>query len=298
MPKKNILILGRNGQLASSLGQTKTIAGHHVISIGRPIVDLARPQTIEKAIRDINPALVINAAAYTAVDKAECEPDIATAVNANGVGRLGQFCALNDIPTIHISTDYVFDGQANTPYQPGDTIAPQGVYGRSKAEGETRLRSANEQHLIFRTAWVYSEHGNNFLKTMMRLGQNNDQIRVVNDQMGTPTYAGDLASGLLKISARVLTSPRDIAWGTYHLTNSGQTSWFGFAKEIFGCFAKLQTCTPKIIPITTEEYPAPAARPAYSVLDCSTTSANFGIELPAWENATMRCIKNIEGRER
>jgi dTDP-4-dehydrorhamnose reductase len=301
MPKRSILVLGRNGQLASAMGQLKAIAGHPIISIGRPIIDLARPETIKKAIKDIDPALVINTAAYTAVDKAECELDIATAVNANGVGSLGQYCAHHDIPTIHISTDYVFDGQANTPYKPEDKIAPQGVYGRSKAEGESKLRSANEKHLIFRTAWVYSEQGNNFLKTMMRLGQNNDPIRVVNDQTGTPTYAGDLALGLSEIAAQVLASPQNIPWGTYHLTNSGETTWYGFAEEIFGCLANQQAHSPKsipgLIPITTKEYPTPAARPAYSVLDCSTTNAKFGIELPAWENATMRCIEKIEGKD-
>jgi len=231
------------------------------------------------------------------VDKAESEQDIAFAVNATGVGRLGQICARCNIPVIHISTDYVFDGQAKTPYQPGDTIAPQGIYGSSKAQGENELRSANAQHLIFRTAWVYGAHGKNFLKTMMRLGRTNDQIRVVSDQIGTPTYAEDIASGLSNIAEQVLASPKDIAWGTYHMTNSGETSWYGFAREIFGCLANQQALSPEIIPITTKEYPTPAARPAYSVLDCSSTRATFGIELPDWKNATMRCIEKIKGTD-
>ncbi|MBL4893232.1 MAG: dTDP-4-dehydrorhamnose reductase [Rhizobiaceae bacterium] len=295
MAKQDVLVVGENGQLATALKQKETIAGHRIISLGRPAMDLAHAETIEQAIGEHNPALVINAAAYTAVDKAESEADMAKAVNADGVGRLGQICARHDIPVIHISTDYVFDGKAKKPYAPGDKTAPQGVYGRSKEQGETELRAANEQHLIFRTAWVFGEHGNNFLKTMLRLGRTNNQIRVVDDQFGTPTYTGDLATGLSKIAAQVLSRPNDISWGTYHLTNSGETTWCGFAREIFECSATENTPSPQIIGIPTEEYPTPAARPAYSILDCTKTKKEFGVDLPDWKDATMRCIKNIEG---
>lgn len=295
MAKREVLVVGGSGQLATALKQNETIAGHRIISIGRPGLDLAQAETIEQAINEINPALVINAAAYTAVDKAESEPDLASSVNSVGVGRLGQVCAQNDIPVIHISTDYVFDGKSKAPYKVSDKTAPQGVYGCSKEQGEVALRAANEQHLIFRTAWVFGEHGNNFLKTMLRLGSTNDQIRVVEDQFGTPTYAADLATGLAEIAAQVLASPNDILWGTYHLTNSGETTWCGFAREIFKHSAHETTPSPQIIGITTEEYPTPAARPAYSILDCAETKEQFGVDLPNWKDATMRCIRNIEG---
>lgn len=295
MAKRDVLVVGGNGQLATALKQREMIAGHRIIAVGRPAMDLARTETIEKTIVELNPALVINAAAYTAVDKAESEADMANAVNATGVGVLGQICARNDIPVIHISTDYVFDGKAKTPYRPDDATAPQGVYGRSKTRGEVELRAANEQHLIFRTAWVFGEHGNNFLKTMLRLAITNDQIRVVDDQFGTPTYAADLATGLAEIAAQILSHPDDIQWGTYHLTNSGETTWCGFAREIFKCSTSENAPSPRIIGITTEEYPTPAARPAYSILDCASTKEHFGVDLPDWKDATMRCIKNIEG---
>lgn len=295
MAKQDILVVGESGQLATALTQNETIAEHRIIAVGRPSLDLTRTETIEKTIEELNPALVINAAAYTAVDKAESEVDLANAVNATGVGRLGQVCAQNDIPVIHISTDYVFDGKASTPYKPNDKIDPQGVYGSSKAQGEVELRAANEQHLIFRTAWVFGEHGNNFLKTMLRLGKTNDQIRVVDDQYGTPTYAADLAVGLLEIATQVLSHPNDIPWGTYHLTNSGETTWCGFAREIFECSTIKNAPSPQIIAITTKEYPTPAARPAYSILDCALAKEHFGVDLPDWKDATMRCIKNIEG---
>lgn len=295
MAKRDVLVVGESGQLAIALKQIEEIAGHRIIAIGRPTMDLARSETIQKTIADLNPALVINAAAYTAVDKAESDVDLANAVNATGVGELGRHCALNDIPMIHISTDYVFDGKANAPYKPGEKTAPQGVYGSSKAQGEVALRAAHERYLIFRTAWVFGENGNNFLKTMLRLGKTNDLIRVVKDQFGTPTYAADLAAGLSEIAAQVLATPNDISWGTYHLTNSGETTWCGFAREIFKCTTSKDAPSPQIIGITTEEYPTPAARPAYSILDCTATKEQFGVDLPDWKEATMRCIKQIEG---
>ncbi len=299
MSQQNILIAGEQGQLALALKNIGSIKGHRLICAGRPTMDVTRPETIIKTIDDVNPALVINATAYTAVDRAESDSKAAFAVNASGIGELGRYCGQRDIPVIHVSTDYVFDGAATTPYKPDDEIAPSGVYGQSKAQGEVELRNATNQHLIFRTAWLFSEHRSNFLKTMLKLGATRDQIQVVDDQCGTPTYVGDLAEGLAQIASQVITSRESIAWGTYHLTNSGQTTWYGFAVEIFKRHAQTSgTDMPEVIAVSTADYPTAAARPAYSILDCSATTEAFGIDLPDWRDATRRCIETIEVTKR
>lgn len=296
MNDQNILIIGNQGQLATALKQIGRIADHRLICLGRPAMDFTQPNTIGKIIEDVKPALVINAAAYSAVDQAQNDKEAAFAVNASGVGELGRQCARHDIPVIHVSTDYVFDGTSTSPYKPRDKVAPKGVYGQSKARGETELRETIDQHLIFRTAWLFGNHGNNFLKTMLRLGKTNDQIRVVDDQHGAPTYAHDLAVGLAQIASQVITSRENIPWGTYHLTNSGQTTWCGFAREIFNCCADAGTKVPEIIAITTADYPTPTPRPAYSVLDCGDTTELFGVSLPDWKDATARCIHKIKDK--
>lgn len=299
MSQHNILIAGKQGQLALALKNIGNIKGYRLICAGRPAMDITRPETIQKILDEVKPALVINATAYTAVDLAETDSKAAFAVNASGIGELGRHCAQREIPVIHVSTDYVFDGAAITPYKPDDEIAPGGVYGQSKAQGEAELKNATDQHLIFRTAWLFSEHRSNFLKTMLKLGATNDQIRVVSDQHGTPTYAHDLAEGLVQIASQVITSRESIAWGTYHLTNTGETTWNGFAVEIFKRYAQTTGADiPEIIAISTADYPTAAARPAYSILDCSATTKAFGVTLPDWKDATRRCIETIEVTKR
>ncbi len=295
MSGQDILIAGESGQLARALKNIGNIGDHRLICAGRPALDITRPETIARILEDIKPALVINAAAYTAVDKAESDAATAFAVNASGVGELGRQCARRNIPIIHVSTDYVFDGTAQTPYKPTDEVAPNGVYGRSKLQGEVELRNATRQHLIFRTAWVFSEYGNNFLTTMLRLGKTRDPLRIVSDQRGTPTYADDLARGLAQIASQLVSSRDTITWGTYHLTNSGDTSWFGFATEIFKNCPRPGAAGHQVCAITTQEYPTAAVRPAYSILDCGTTAAIFNVSLPDWRDATTRCIQKIEG---
>lgn len=297
MTGDEILVVGQSGQLARALVRLDTIAGRQVICTGRPDLDLAQPETVQEVIERIAPVLVINAAAYTAVDQAESEPETAFAINADGVGVLGRLCARRQIPMIHVSTDYVFDGSATQPYAPDDPVAPQGAYGRSKAAGEAVLREVLDRHIILRTAWVFSDGGKNFLTTMIGAGAVRSELRVVDDQHGSPTYAADLAQGIAEIATRILREPQNSCWGTYHLTNSGATTWCGFAREIFACQARTGVAIPEVVAITTADYPTPARRPKWSVLDCAPTERAFGVCLPDWKDATARCIAQLSDQE-
>lgn len=261
--------------------------------MGRPDIDLTRPHSLADAISRVSPAVVINAAAYTAVDRAESEPEQAFAVNAEGAGVLAGLCASGGIPLIHVSTDYVFDGAASSPYPVDAPIAPLGAYGRSKAEGEARVRAAAPRHVIARTAWVYGEHGANFLRTMLRLGAERPELGVVDDQHGSPTCTADLASALARIAGRAL-EPGFTGWGTYHVTNAGETTWCGFAREIFRLEAERGRPVPRLVPIPTSGYPTPARRPAYSVLDTGRTTAVFGIAMADWRDALARCFSRLD----
>lgn len=293
MTRGKILVVGRSGQLAHALAGLAQVGGYEIVCAGRPECDLVQPDTLQRTIDRVEPRMVINAAAYTAVDQAENAIEAAFAVNAEGVGALGKICARHKIPMVHVSTDYVFDGSADKPYAPDDPVAPQGVYGKSKAAGEAALRETLDQHLILRTAWVFSAGGRNFLTTMINAGATRGELRVVDDQHGTPTYAADLASGICEIAARALDNTNQATWGTYHLTNAGATTWFGFAGEIFACRKRAGLAVPEVIAITTADYPTPARRPAWSVLDCSETESAFGVRLPDWKDATARCVAEL-----
>jgi dTDP-4-dehydrorhamnose reductase len=288
-----VLVIGATGQLAAALSRLGVVAARPVVAIGRPDADLARPEALGAKTRALAPALVINAAAYTAVDKAESEPEIAFRVNAEGAGALAAVCAEIGAPLIHVSTDYVFDGAGARPYPVDAPIAPLGVYGRSKAEGESLVRARLPRHLIVRTAWVYGEDGTNFLKTMLRLGASRPVLTVVDDQRGSPTYAADLAQGLARMASAAL-EPSFRRWGTYHLTNSGDTTWHGFAREIFRLAAQRGLPVPRLEPIPTRDYPTPARRPAYSVLDLAAARSGFGLEMADWRDALARCFARLE----
>jgi dTDP-4-dehydrorhamnose reductase len=286
-----ILVIGRSGQVARALAQYPG-----VVTAGRPETDLANPETLTAALVRHSPAAVVNAGAYTAVDAAEAERDEAFAINAAGAGHLARACARAGVPLVHISSDYVFDGRATRPWREDDPIAPLSAYGASKAEGEAQIRAAGRRHVILRTSWIYSETGRNFLTTMLRLGRERPELAIVDDQIGAPTYADDIAAAIARIVEAAET--RDDIWGTFHFASAGSTTWFGFAAEIFAQAQALGRPVPKLKPITTAEYPTPARRPAYSVLDTARISRVFGIAPPDWREALARCMARVADIEK
>jgi dTDP-4-dehydrorhamnose reductase len=268
-------------------------AGVQVVAIGRPDLDLADEKSVAAAIARERPDIVVNAAAYTAVDRAETEPAIAHAVNALGAEHVAAACAANAIPIIHISTDYVFDGTKDGPYVEDDPTAPINVYGRTKLEGEQRVAEACERHLILRTAWVHSPWGVNFVKTMLRLATARPNIGVVDDQTGSPTYAPHLAATVLAIAARAAADPAGMRWGVYHAAGLGETTWFGFAREIFRHAVEQGLPAAEVAAIATAAYPTLARRPANSRLNCDRLRLLLGVELPDWRVGVGDCVARI-----
>ena len=277
-----ILVFGGNGQLGQELKRAAEAQGVPIRAFSHSDVDIADAAAVGRAITEVAPALVVNAAAYTKVDLAEKEIVEAERGNVVGPGVLASACATAGLPLIHISTDYVFDGGKTGPYVETDPIAPLGVYGRTKAEGEARVRSALPRHIIMRTAWVYGEFGNNFLKTMVRLARERDEIRVVADQRGCPTSTRDLSAAILRIAPRLAAG--DDVWGTYHYAASGVTTWHGFAERVVAAQAPLTGRRPKVTAITTAEYPTPARRPANSTLACDRFAGVFGFAGRPWND--------------
>lgn len=273
-----LLVIGRQGQLARALAAR----ANDVTVLARPEIDLARPDTLTAPILAARPDAIVNAAAYTAVDRAEEEPALADAVNGMAPGVIAAAAATLGVPFVHVSTDYVFAGDAARPYREDDPVAPQGAYGRSKAAGEAAVAASGADHAIVRTAWVYAAQGSNFLRTMLRLARDRDEVRVVSDQQGSPTLADDLADGILAMLARW---PAAGLRRTYHLTNSGSTSWAGFAEAIFAEAARHGLPAARVVPIATADYPTPARRPAMSVLDGSRLAADFGLAPRPWREA-------------
>jgi dTDP-4-dehydrorhamnose reductase len=253
-------------------------------------VDFGRPESIPALVERIAPDIVVNAAAHTAVDRAEQESALAFRINAEAPGVLAQACKRHDALLVHYSTDYVFDGRSKRPYRETDATAPSGVYGASKRAGEQAVQGSGCRHLIFRTAWVYAAHSNNFLRSMLRVGAERDELRVVADQVGTPTPAALIADTTAQVLRQ---APRTS--GLWHLTASGHTSWHGFAEAIFaGAVARgLLAHAPRVTAITTADYPTPAARPAYSVLDNSALQREFGISLPDWRVGLERVLDEL-----
>ena len=279
----NVLVIGGDGQLGQALAAAGKPDGMRLAFRDLPDVDLTRPETIAAAIEATAADAIVNAAAFTAVDKAEAEPALAEAVNAAGAGSLAELCDSAAIPLIHISTDYVFDGAKPAPYLETDPTAPLGVYGRTKLAGEVAVASRAAHHIILRTAWVFSPFAGNFAKTMLRLAATRDELRVVDDQIGTPTYAPHLADAIIAIASEIRHSRRDtFPWGLYHASGRGETSWCGLARAILEVSAAAGGPTAAVTAITTADYPTPARRPANSRLDCSKLEASFALALPHW----------------
>ena len=283
-----ILISGKTGQVAVEL--QKHLAGlGELIVLGRDVLDLSQPGQIRAQVRAHKPDLLIIAAAHTAVDQAENEPELAFAINAIAPGVFAEEAAALGIPLIHYSTDYVFDGRKPAPYTEDDATNPLGVYGKSKLAGELAIAASGAQHLILRTSWVYSTHGKNFLLTMQRLLQERSELRVVADQIGAPTWAGTIAQSTRALIER-WQSGDAAAWGTYHLTASGETSWFGFTQAIAGHLTAQGKACATLDPIPASAYPTPAARPQNSRLDCSKLAREWGVAQPDWEAALSACL--------
>ncbi|CAH0183172.1 dTDP-4-dehydrorhamnose reductase [Pseudomonas brassicacearum] len=283
-----ILIIGQNGQVSRAL-QSRLGGLGELIVRGSDQLDLAQPDSLHAPIEALRPGLIINAAAHTAVDQAESEPERAFAINATAPGILAQAAVALGVPLIHYSTDYVFDGLKPTPYTEDDTPNPLSVYGRSKLAGENAIRQAGGQHLILRTSWVYSTEGRNFLLTMQRLLQEKPQLRVVADQVGAPTWAGTIADSTAQLIER-WQAGQSGAWGTYHLTARGETSWFGFAQAIGeNLLARHKPCA-LLEPIESSAYPTPAPRPLNSRLDCTRLFKTWGVSQPDWRNALQQCL--------
>lgn len=289
----SILVTGRRGQLATALVEEGGRRGVAVIAAGRPELNLTDAASVARALREMSPELVINAAAYTAVDKAESEAAAARDVNALGAARIAEACAARGVPLIHISTDYVFDGRKGAPYVESDATAPTGIYGASKLEGERLVAAACRRHVILRTSWLYSPWGSNFLRTMLRLAETKAEIGVVDDQLGNPTYAPHLAGAILDVAARLRQEPPASVWGTYHLAGAGSTSWCGLAREIFRVSAALGGPSARVRPIATHAYKTAARRPADSRLDCSLARSVFGVALPPWREGVRDCLARL-----
>ena len=293
------LLLGANGQVGQELlralaplGQVVATTRSGVLPNGKAceVADFNQPDSLAVLLQRIRPDVVVNAAAYTAVDRAEEDQEAAWRANADSPGVLARWCAQEKVPLVHYSTDYVFDGQGQRPYREDDVTAPLGVYGASKLAGEEAIRAAGGRHLIFRTAWVYASHGQNFLRTMLRVGAEREELKVVADQIGTPTPAALIAD----VTAQAIQHPAELS-GTWHLTANGETSWHGFAAAIFaGAQARgLIARAPKVLPITTAEYPTKAKRPAYSRLDTARLQADLGIVLPDWREGLARVMDEL-----
>lgn len=294
-----VLLFGGNGQLGQELQRALAPLGTLVATTRSGTLrdgsacetaDFNQPESLAALLDRVRPEVVVNAAAYTAVDRAEDDRDAAWRANAEAPGVIARWCAAAGVPLVHYSTDYVFDGQGTRPYREDDATAPLGVYGASKLAGEEAIRAAGGRHLIFRTAWVYASHSANFLRTMLRVGAEREVLRVVADQVGTPTPAALIAD----VTAQALQHAGGLS-GTWHLTAKGETSWHGFAEAIFAeaVSAGKLACAPKVDAITTADYPTPARRPAYSHLDVSKLEREFGLMLPSWQEGLERVIADV-----
>jgi dTDP-4-dehydrorhamnose reductase len=275
-----IVVIGKSGQLAQELKQA---APEEILCLGREEINVFDRDTLFNQIKHLAPDAVINASAYTGVDLAEKEVDKAYALNAQAVENLGVVCFNLSIPLVHVSTDFVFDGSSNRPYDEFDVPNPIGAYGQSKYQGEQLLLAANPRSIIIRTSWVYGRFGSNFMKTMIRLGQERSEISVVSDQWGSPTASFDLAKGILKTIKHPSWIP-----GIYHFTNTGTTTWFDFAQKIMA----LTGSNTVIKPIETSEYPTPAKRPKYSKLNTSKWEQTYQSEIPQWEESLQQILQN------
>jgi len=291
---KNVLVTGANGQLGSEL--KRAVANHEAnlnfIFTDVAELDITNLESVEQFVEENKVKYIVNCAAYTAVDKAEDDIDLCYKINRDAVRNLGTAATNNKAAVIHVSTDYVFDGTGTRPYKETDPVSPKSVYGKSKQEGEAALQEACPESIIIRTAWLYSIYGNNFVKTMMRLGKERETLNVVADQTGTPTNAADLARAIVKILDHC--ESENFEAGIYHYSNEGVTNWYDFTLQIHKD-AGITTC--KVNPITTDQYPTRASRPTYSVLDKTKIKNTFKLEIPQWEDSLKTCVNELIKQE-
>ena len=288
-----ILLTGANGQVGWELSNRGAKRGLEILALGRADLDITDPVLVSEEVNRSGVSLVVNAAGHTAVDQAESEPELAFAANRDGPAYLASACGKAGIPLVHISTDYVFDGQKKGAYLVTDPVSPLSVYGKSKAAGEVEVRKHLREYLILRTGWVYGIHGHNFVKNMLRLGREREVVQVVTDQYGCPTFAADLAETILRIATQFLEGGQ-VHWGTYHYCGKGVTSWHGFAEEIFRLASGYESLKVKRVePISTSEYPTPAQRPASSILDCSVLEHTFNIHPQPWAESLAQMLEML-----
>ena len=289
-----IAVTGRHGQVVRSLIERSEGAGVQIIALGRPEIDLAQPQTIFDALAATRPDVVVNAAAYTAVDQAESETESALAINGAGAGAVASAAARLQVPVIQLSTDYVFDGELDRPYVETDQTNPLGVYGRSKLFGEEAVAKATPDHAILRTAWAYSPFGKNFVRTMLNLAKQREEISVVADQHGAPTSALDIADGVIVVAKQLAARPDDASLrGTFHMVSQNEATWADFAEAIFSVSRELGGPSARVIRIPTSSYPTPARRPKNSRLNCDRLAAAYGVRLPPWQAALPTCVERL-----
>lgn len=289
-----LVVTGKSGQVATALAERGRMAGITVIAIGRPEFDLGQAEHAETVLSQTQPDVVVSAAAYTAVDKAETDAEAAWAINATAPRHLAAAAKRLGVPIIHISTDYVFDGSKPAPYVETDATGPLGIYGASKLGGEQAVVGATDDYAILRTAWVYSPFGNNFLKTMLRLGADRPELRVVDDQYGNPTSALDIADAMIGVARNLVAHPGKASLrGIFHMTGRGEASWADFASEIFARSAELGRPSPKVTRIGTADYPTPARRPANSRLSSALLTQIHGIVMPDWKMSTADTVRRL-----
>ena len=287
-----LAVTGLTGQVVSAL-IARAPKNVEILALGRPQLELAKRDAVLTSFKAVHCDAIINAAAYTAVDKAESEPEVAMRINGEGAGYVAEAAAALNLPLLHLSTDYVFSGDLDRPYREDDPTGPIGAYGRSKLEGEKRIAAIHSNHVILRTAWVYSPYGANFVKTMLRLSETRDEVRVVSDQIGNPTSAVDIAEELYLISRRVIEDNASELRGYFHMAGQGEASWADLATRIFEAASHHGRGETKVKRITTADYPTPAKRPRNSRLDTSKLKSLYGVSLPDWRVSVESCIKQV-----
>jgi dTDP-4-dehydrorhamnose reductase len=292
--RQRMVVTGREGQVVTSLVERAAVHDRfEVIAIGRPTLDLSRPESVEAVLYNACPDVIISAAAYTAVDQAESDEATAIVVNGASAGKIATAAARLSVPLIHISTDYVFDGSKPTSYTESDPVAPLGAYGRSKLAGEAAVSQAYHNHAILRTAWVYSPFARNFLKTMLKVAQTRSSLNVVDDQIGNPTSALDIADAIIAVGSNLLDSDEASLRGVFHMTAADEATWADFAEEIFACSAARNGPRAFVERIPSSDYPTPARRPANSRLDCSKLAEKHGVRLPPWQPSTADVVARL-----
>ena len=289
----SILVVGRSGRLARALMEEAERAGFSVRALGRPELDIEDPDSVRRAVAAQSPRAIINAAGNVVLDDAERQPERAFALNRDGAAHLAEAAARAGIPFVHVSSDYVFDGNKTTPYVEDDPTDPLSVHGRSKVAGEMAVLAAHPSAVVVRTSWVFGPHGTNFVTAMLRLAEKQEAVRVVADQYGTPTAGVDLADALLNITAQLLNKDTTQHGGIYHVAGSGETTWLGLAQAIFSGWARRGRRVPRIEAISLADWPGPGKRPRYSSLGCGKVASRFGIRLPPWQESLEACLDRL-----